>query len=477
MSIKLYDTLSRMEKELNPLDGKRYRFYCCGPTVYGPAHIGNFRTFLLQDVFHRVLELDSKNPYHVRNLTDVDDKTIRGSQAQKVSLIEFTEKWTRKFHEDCADLNMLQPHEEPKATEHIAEQIEMIQTLIDKGHAYVAKDGSVYYKVNSFKYYGKLSHLDQAHLQTQSENSAGNANLADEYDRESITDFSLWKAHKEEDGSNAWDSPWGKGRPGWHIECSAMSKKYLGDTFDLHAGGIDLCFPHHENEIAQSEGANEKPFAMHWFHSAHLQVEGAKMSKSLGNLYTLDDIKAKGHSPMVARYLLISGHYRHPLNFTMDGLGAATSAMNKLEKFASYLLEKNNLDEADYAAVTKDVLSADWGSFASAWKELCDDLNVPAALGEVFKTIKEIEHKELSALEAKKELKGFGKIMYALGLKLFTAKKQEAPKEIYELAKQRWEAKNSRDFANADRLRVEIETKGWKILDHKEGFELEVLKK
>ncbi len=477
MTIKLYDTLTRTTKELKPIDGKHYRFYCCGPTVYGPAHIGNFRTFLVQDVLRRVLELDGQCPYYVRNLTDVDDKTIRGSVAQKMSLMDFTKKWTGKFHEDCTALNMIEPDAEPTATGHIAEQIEMIKTLIDKGHAYVAKDGSVYYKVSSFKYYGKLSHLDQSHLQTQSENSAGNVNLADEYDRENISDFSLWKAHKDEDGPNAWDSPWGKGRPGWHIECSAMSKKYLGDTFDLHAGGIDLCFPHHENEIAQSEGANGKPFAMHWFHSAHLQVEGAKMSKSLGNLYTLDDIKAKGHSPMVARYLLISGHYRHPLNFTMDGLAAATSALGKLEKFAKYLLEKAHLDEDDYATLTKDIHFTNWESFASAWKELCDDLNVPASLGEIFKAIRSLEQKEISALEAKKELKAFGKIMYALGLKLFTTAKQEAPKEIYELAKQRWEAKNSRDFANADRLRVEIENKGWKVLDHKESFELEALKK
>lgn len=479
MTIKLYDTLSRTVKDLTPLDGQRYRFYCCGPTVYGPAHIGNFRTFLIQDVLRRALELDGTHPYYVRNLTDVDDKTIRGSQAGKMSLTEFTEKWTKKFHADCAAFNMITPDVEPTATGHIPEQIEMIKTLIDKGHAYVAKDGSVYYKVSSFKYYGKLAHLNQESLQTQSENSAGNANLADEYDRENIADFSLWKAHKDDDGPNAWDSPWGKGRPGWHIECSAMSKKYLGETFDLHAGGIDLCFPHHENEIAQSEGASGKPFAMHWFHSAHLQVEGAKMSKSLGNLYTLDDILAKGHNPMVARYLLISGHYRHPLNFTMDGLTAATSALSKLEKFANYLLEKAGLNErndSDFIKNSNNLQNISWGSFLPAWKELCDDLNVPSALGEVFITIKELEHKDLSAQEAKMELKAFYKIMFALGLKLFTEKKLEAPKEIYDLAQKRWEAKTTKDFANADRLRIEIESQGWKVLDRKDGFELEVLK-
>lgn len=474
--MKLYDTLTRTTKELKPLDGKRYRFYCCGPTVYGPAHIGNFRTFLTQDVFRRVLELlKDFNPLHVRNLTDVDDKTIRGAQATKTTLKEFTEKWTKKFHEDCAALNMLPPHEEPTATGHISEQIDMIKTLIDKGHAYVAKDGSVYYKVSTFKYYGKLAHLTQENLKTQSETSSGSANLADEYDRESVADFSLWKAHKEEDGSNAWDSPWGKGRPGWHIECSAMSKKYLGDTFDLHGGGVDLCFPHHENEIAQSEAATGKPFAMHWFHSAHLQVEGTKMSKSLGNLYTLDDIKAKGYSPMVLRYLLISGYYKHPLNFTMDGLNAAKSALGKLERFAQYLMGKAGISESNFEKTIADVNNASWGSFDKVWEELCDDLNVPAALGEVFKVIKELEHKELSLKEALQELKAFGKVLYAFGLILFSEQKQEAPKELYDLGQKRWEAKNAKNFALADSLRAEIESKGWKILDRKDGFDLAVL--
>lgn len=475
MPIKLYDTLSRTIKELKPIDGQRYRFYCCGPTVYGPAHIGNFRTFLAQDVFRRIVELGQLHPLHVRNLTDVDDKTIKGALAEGVSLANFTEKWTKKFHEDCKALNMLPPHEEPTATAHILEQVQMINTLIDKGHAYIAKDGSVYYKVSSFKYYGKLAHLTQENLQTQTENSAGAANLADEYDRESVADFSLWKAWKKEDADNAWDSPWGKGRPGWHIECSAMSKKYLGDTFDLHAGGVDLCFPHHENEIAQSEAATGKPFAMHWFHSAHLQVEGTKMSKSLGNLYTLDDIKAKGYSPMVLRYLLISGYYKHPLNFTMDGLGAAKSALGKIERFAKYLFEKAGLDVSGYEKLIADANNARWGSFEKVWNELCDDLNAPAALGELFKVIKELEHKELSRDEATQEIQSLGKVLYALGLKLFSEEKQTAPAEIYELGKQRWEAKNARDFARADALRVEVESKGWKILDRKDGFDLKIL--
>ena len=472
MPIKLYDTLTKEYKDLKSLDGHQYRFYCCGPTVYGPAHIGNFRTFLVQDVFRRVAELGGLNPFMVRNLTDVDDKTIRGAQKEGMSLIEFTKKWTEKFHKDCEALNMLMPDKEPEATGHIAEQIAMIEKLIERGHAYVAKDGSVYYKVSSFKDYGKLAHLDPENLRTQAQTSGGAANLADEYDRESVADFALWKAHKDDDGENAWDSPWGRGRPGWHIECSAMSIKYLGETFDLHAGGVDLCFPHHENEIAQAEGASGKPFAMHWFHSAHLQVEGEKMSKSLGNLYTVDDLVEKGHSPMVVRYLLISGHYRHPLNFTMDGLGAAKSALHKLERFAMYLLEKAGQTEVDLADYIKAGVDADWGVFEKGWAVLCDDLNVPGAMGEVFKLAKELEHKELSAEEARKVLESFGKVLYALGLELFTEEVVDAPEAVKGLARQRWEAKLAKDFANADRLRDEMAELGWKALDHKEGYDL-----
>lgn len=467
MAIKLYDTLSKEYKDLKSLDGKQYRFYCCGPTVYGPAHIGNFRTFLVQDVFRRVAEIEGLNPFMVRNLTDVDDKTIRGAQKEGMRLDDFTRKWTEKFHADCGALNMLPPHEEPTATGHIAEQIAMIEKLIEKGHAYVAKDGSVYYKVSSFEDYGKLAHLDPESLKTQSETSGGAANLADEYDRESVADFALWKAHKEDDGENHWDSPWGKGRPGWHIECSAMSTKYLGDTFDLHAGGVDLCFPHHENEIAQAEGASGKTFAMHWFHSAFLQVEGAKMSKSLGNLYTVEDIKEKGFNPMVLRYLLISGHYRQPLNFTMTGLTAAKSALHKLEKLWKYLEEKCGPVEVD--------LQGGWGSFESAFKTLCDDLNVPAALGEIFKLAKDLEHRELSSDEARVELQGFGKILYALGLVLFTEERKEAPAEVEALAKERWDARLAKDFASSDRLRDELKAQGWAMLDHKEGYDLEPL--
>ncbi|MEY3911095.1 MAG: hypothetical protein RLY37_563, partial [Verrucomicrobiota bacterium] len=249
MPVFLHDTMSREKRPLLPRPGRDvYGMYCCGPTVYGPAHIGNFRTFTVQDVLRRTLEVAGLKVKHVRNITDVDDKTIRGAQAVGQTLNAFTKTWTDKFHADCKALGLLTPHVEPSAVEHIPQQVAMIKALVDRGHAYVAKDGSVYFKVCSCPDYGKLNHIDFSKLETQSENSAGEANDADEYERESASDFALWKSRKPEDGANFWPSPWGEGRPGWHIECSAMSLAHLGATFDLHGGGIDLCFPHHENE-------------------------------------------------------------------------------------------------------------------------------------------------------------------------------------------------------------------------------------
>jgi cysteinyl-tRNA synthetase len=278
MVLNLYDTMTREVREVFPMDENSVRFYACGPTVYGPAHIGNFRTFVMQDVFRRVLETSGQKTLHVRNLTDVDDKTIRQSQEQGVKLEDFTDKWTARFHKDCEFLNLLTPHAEPSAVEHIPEQISLIERLIEGGNAYRANDGSVYFKVDAFPEYGRLSRLADREITT----SATDRETSDEYERDTAADFVLWKVRRPEDGENFWESPWGQGRPGWHIECSAMSMKVLGDSFDLHSGGVDLIFPHHENEIAQSECATGKTFARHWFHIAHLMVEGKKMSKSLG---------------------------------------------------------------------------------------------------------------------------------------------------------------------------------------------------
>lgn len=476
MAIQLYDTHSRSVKDLATEAGQPLRFYCCGPTVYGPAHIGNFRTFLIQDVLRRVLEVDGIAVKHVRNITDLDDKTIREAQAEGVSLSAFTGKWTEKFHADCEVLNLLPPKKEPSAVAHIPQQIAIIEQLVQKGHAYATEDGSVYFRVNSFANYGSLSKLKQRELKTQTENSAGQRNDADEYDRESVTDFALWKARKPEDGDNYWESPWGEGRPGWHLECSAMvDSAFEGQTIDLHGGGIDLCFPHHENEIAQSECAHRRDFCRHWFHSAHLMVEGEKMSKSLGNLYTLDELCEKGFSPMVIRYTLIAGSYRQQLNFTFDGLHATQSALGKLERFADSLLEKTGEDrEALTNYITKDAPD-DFGRFAKAWDALRHNLNTAACLGAIFGVLGANPAAALDADGARAMLKAFGSLLYALGIELFTVEeeKSDAPEAIQALAQERWEAKQARDFAKADALRDELLEKGWGVKDSKDGFELE----
>jgi len=477
MSVELYDTLSRSVQTLAPASGDTLRFYCCGPTVYGPAHIGNFRTFLIQDTLRRVLEVDGTPVKHVRNITDLDDKTIRRSLEEGKSLVEFTAHWTTKFHADCEALNMLPPSIEPSAVAHIPQQIALVEKLIEKGHAYATDDGSVYFRVGSFENYGRLSRLKQRELKTQNENSAGELNDADEYDRESVTDFALWKSRKPGDGDNYWSSPWGEGRPGWHLECSAMvDSAFDGETIDLHGGGIDLCFPHHENEIAQSECAHGHDFCKHWFHSAHLMVEGAKMSKSLGNLYTLDDLREKGFSPMIVRYTLIAGSYRQQLNFTFDGLHASQSALARLERFAEALLAKTDetADQFNASYVTVHA-PEDFGRLAKAWDALRTNLNSAACLGAIFGVIGSNPAASLDANGARVMLRAFGSLLYALGLELFTAevKKDDAPDEVVALAQARWEAKQAKDWGKADTLRNELLAQGWVIKDSKDGFELE----
>lgn len=475
MAVNLFDTHSRSVQTLSSQEGHPLRFYCCGPTVYGPAHVGNFRTFLIQDTLRRVLEVDGLEVHHVRNITDVDDKTIRQSQAEGLPLMEFTSKWTVKFHSDCEALNMLPPNEEPSAVAHINEQIELVKKLIEKDHAYTAQDGSVYFRVSSFENYGRLSKLKQSEIQTQRENSAGTVNNADEYDRESVTDFALWKARKAEDGDNYWPSPWGEGRPGWHLECSAMvDSAFGGETIDLHGGGIDLCFPHHENEIAQSECALGHTFCRHWFHIAHLMVEGQKMSKSLGNLHTLDDLRGKGFSPMAVRYALISGSYRQQLNFTFDGLHASESALGKMERFAESLLEKTGQTKADFDIYLTAEAPGDWGSFEKAWGALRQNLNTPACLGAIFGVLGQNPAASLDTDGARAMLRAFGSLLHALGLKLFTVEEIpiDAPEEVVDLAQERWDAKKAKDFNKADALRDKLLDMGWVIKDSKGGFEI-----
>ncbi len=462
--MRLFDTLSRTERDLLPLDGSTFRFYCCGPTVYGPAHIGNFRTFVLQDVLRRTLETGGTRTLHVRNITDVDDKTIRDSRKAGQSLTKFTAGWTEKFHTDCEKLGLLAPHIEPAAVEHIPQQIEMIQTLVKNGNAYASDDGSVYFKISSFPGYGRLSRLDKRELELgKTQNARSNS---DEYEKDGLSDFVLWKGRKPEDGENYWSSPWGEGRPGWHLECSAMIQEYLGDTFDLHSGGVDLVFPHHENEIAQSECACGGRFAANWFHITHLLVDGGKMSKSLGNLYTLADLAEKGHTAMEVRYVLIGAHYRKPLNFTLDSLSGAREALAKLGKGARQLASKIGPD------IT--LASVGFGPFQAAWDSLNDDLNTPGTLGGLFTGLREASG--LTGHEAAAALAGLNRILRALGIVLpEEAQLQivEIPSEIKALAETRWQARLAKNWAESDTLRTRLTELGWTMKDGKESYILE----
>jgi cysteinyl-tRNA synthetase len=464
--MKLFNTLSGRKEDLIRRGG-RFAMYFCGPTVYNYAHIGNFRTYLLQDVLVRILEVKGYNPCVVRNITDVDDKTIRNSVGSGIPLKEFTEKWTKIFHEDCEALNIRPPDFEPRATDHIEEQIGMIKTLVDSGFAYVARDGSVYFRIAAFGGYGVLSNLENRSLKTQELDSAGKKNLADEYDREDVSDFALWKTAKAEDGENFWSSPWGNGRPGWHIECSAMAKKYLGDTVDLHSGGVDLKFPHHENEIAQSECANGQKFVRHWMHINHLLVDGAKMSKSLGNLHTLKDITGRGYSPQCLRYALIAAHYSQQLNFTFNNLVAAKNAIEKLQNFFERAAMDLKIQKFDIDG---------WNFFGTAFSCLCDDMNIPGCLGNVFKTINEVPVENLDDSIKWKLFREFSTLMYCLGLRLNDAEADiRVPDTVKRLAVDRWKAREDKNFAESDRLRREVRDLGWIIGDTRDGYTIEKL--
>jgi len=478
MAIRLFDSLRRELRGLQPSqpDGV-FRMYCCGPTVYAPAHIGNFRTFLIQDVLRRLLELEfgADKVKHVRNLTDVDDRTISQAKREKKPLAEITKKWTDQFHDDCRALNILPmdaPHVEPKATEHIPEQVAMINELLAKGLAYVAPDGSVYYRIAAFPKYGALSRIRERELKAT-------ITAADDDHKDAIGDFALWKAHKpDEDGDVKWPGPRGAaaGRPGWHVECSAMSKKYLGDTLDLHAGGVDLLFPHHENEIAQSEGCTGHLFSHHWYHSEFLLVDGRKMSKSLGNLYTLGDLVNRFHPEEGAmRYALLAGHPRKQLNFSFQSLGAANKAIGTLDRVRGDFVNRfGPIADADPSTRFDAVLGA-----------LRDDLNTPSALGALFSALRGFEPK--SPGTTRSDFAAYERVLYSFGFNLQAAQNRgmstprfpviEAPPEIAALATKRWAARQAKDFKTADALRAELAAAGWAMLDGKDGYRLEPLKK
>lgn len=466
MKFKIHDTLSKQNQPVEPAYGDTLGFYCCGPTVYAAAHIGNFRTFVVQDIFRRVAELSDVKVKHVRNITNVDDKTIRVSMEQGKKLNEFTAVWTEKFHADCKALNLLIPHVEPGAVEHIDEQIALIQNLMDKEVAYQTVDGSIFFKIDAFPDYGRLSGVKDRELTTDT-----TAQADDEYGRDSMADFALWKRAKPEDGDNVWESPWGKGRPGWHLECSAMSMKYLGPSFDVHSGGIDLAFPHHENEIAQSEACTGKTFSRLWFHVVHLMVDGKKMSKSLGNMYTLGDLEEKGFTPAEVRYGLIAGHYRKHLNFTVGAMNAHRSNLQRLAKLSKLVKDQTGYDSQSYAACCNSRLTLeDLGRFAPAFSALLENLNVPKALGEVFGVAGDIEKHRSNVTKA--DARGLEHVVYALGLELPKLEGKEAPAEVKVLAEERLAARANKDWAESDRLRDALKDQGWTVKDVAGGFEL-----
>ncbi|MGO8700079.1 MAG: cysteine--tRNA ligase [Limisphaerales bacterium] len=455
MAFKLFNTLSRQTQEFVPLDptGKNVGLYCCGPTVHDFAHIGNFRTFVFADLTRRYLQFKGYGVRHVTNVTDVEDKIIKRVNEAKSTLREYTAKYEQAFFEDLQALGCLRPHETPHATEHMGEIIALIQALADRGMTYRTPDGSVYFSIEKYQRsggrYGQLLNLNFEQMRP------GQRVASDDYAKDALADFALWKGRTPDDGSVFWTSPWGEGRPGWHIECSAMSMELLGPGFDLHLGGEDLIFPHHENEIAQSQGAG-RPFVKYWLHGAHLLVENKKMSKSLGNFFTLRDLLQRGFNGREIRYLLLTAHYREPFNFTLDGLRAGRAALGRLDDCLNKLRQAGGS-----AAATPD--NALLGKFTAA---LDEDLNVSAAWGAIFDWVRDnnrlLAAGQMNAPQAASALAAWGKIDTVLGLGRV---EQSVPAEVLALLAERQSARKAKDFKRADAIRNEIQTKGWVIED------------
>ncbi|HNS81015.1 MAG TPA: cysteine--tRNA ligase [Kiritimatiellia bacterium] len=466
MSMKIFNTLSRTAEELVPLEGNHVRMYTCGPTVYNFAHIGNFRAYMFEDLLRRYLRFRGFRVTQVMNLTDVDDKTIRGCRAAGLPLREYTQKYKDAFFSDLKTLSIEPAEHYPAATDHVPAMIALIEKLLEKGFAYRSDDGSVYFSIAKFPGYGKLAHLDLSGLR------AGARVAHDEYEKENLADFALWKAWDEEDGDVVWDAPWGRGRPGWHIECSAMSMHYLGDSFDLHTGGMDNIFPHHEDEIAQSEAATGKPWVKYWMHCAHLIVDGKKMSKSAGNFFTLRDILDRGWSGRDIRYVLLTTHYRQTLNFSFDSLEAAHAALQRVDEFTARL--KDRAGQAAASAELPDWAREAVGKFTAA---LDDDLNISGGMAAVFDMIhagnRAMDRDELSAGEARRTLDEMARLDRVLGF--LTAAEDEIPAEVTALVEARKQARAEKNWAASDRIRDELAALGWTVKDTPEGPKLRKL--
>jgi cysteinyl-tRNA synthetase len=464
--MQLYNSLSRKKEVFQPIEEGAAKLYTCGPTVYNFAHIGNFRAYIFEDLLRRTLKYCGYQVTQVMNLTDVDDKTIRDSQKAGLSLHDFTAKYKEAFFNDIKTLRIEPAEHYPEATEHIQEMIDIIKTLVEKNHAYQADDGSVYFSIASFPNYGQLVNVDPE--QMRSSTRVKN----DEYTKESVADFALWKSYDESDGDVCWDSPWGRGRPGWHIECSAMSMKYLGKSFDIHTGGADNMFPHHEDEIAQSEAANNCQFVKYWLHCAHLIVENQKMSKSLGNFYTLRDVLDKGYEGRIVRWVLLNAHYRQQLNFSFDACENAKHALARVHEFVERMhdVKKNTAQSSNTEAVAQ-ILANSETEFKAA---LEDDLNISEANAALFTLIRKInkaaDENVLSADQAQKAidlLKQFDSVIGCLDIQ--EPKEDSVPGDVLDRVQERQDARKNKDFARADEIRDALLAEGWVIIDTPQG--------
>ena len=463
MAFRIYNTMSRTKEELLPLDGRHVRMYTCGPTVYNYAHIGNFRAYMFEDLLRRYIKFCGFKVTQVQNLTDVDDKTIRSSIEKGVPLKEYTKIYVDAFFADLAKLNIEPAEHYPAATDYIPEMVALIEKLFKKGYAYQSDDGSVYYSIDKFSEYGKLARLDREGMQS------GVRVDQDEYDKDNAADFALWKAYVPEDGDVVWDSPWGRGRPGWHIECSAMSMKLLGESFDIHTGGVDNIFPHHEDEIAQSEAATGKPYSKYWMHCGYLVVDGKKMSKSDGNFYTLREILDMGYTGREVRYELLSGHYRQSLNFAFKSLDANRAALKRLDEFFA------NIKEA-VGTETESGELPEWAEktrseFAAA---MDDDMNISGAMAAIFDTVhagnKAMTVTPLSGGKALAVSTLWKELDAVLGI--LEAPEEEISGEVTELLEARSIARTEKDWSESDRIRDRLAELGWTVKDTPEGPKL-----
>ena len=455
MSTRFYNTINRKKVEFEPITPGTVKLYTCGPTVYDTAHIGNFRTFIFEDLLKRFLVFKGYEVYHVMNITDVDDKTIKRAITEEITINELTLKYTEEFMNDIKSLKILPADKYPRATDHIEEMIKMIQALEENGYAYETEDHSVYFRLDAYDSYGQLTQIDL------NQQRANERIINDEYSKDNPQDFALWKARDDDDGKIYWESPWGRGRPGWHIECSAMSIKYLGNHFDIHCGGVDNIFPHHENEIAQSVSATQEPFVNYWMHSEYLQIQGDKMSKTLGNYYKISDLISEGFTAEEIRFTLLSAHYRSKLDFSLKQKQEARMTIQRITDFQQRLLELKDSTQ------TESSIPDEFEEFVAA---LDDDLDTPKAFAIFFGWIR-----SMNKLLDRGEFK-FSQINGGLDfiekfddLFAIIPDAESIPQNIYDLIKKREKARLKQDWKTADKIRNQLYQEGWLVADSPSG--------